>query len=142
MLYETVLPFESVVDCKQSLSGQSRWCAHSAARLEREEINEKRLGERRKRKGPFLFLSPFFRLSPSHLPLVRSSFFSGSAISRDLSTIQKGTACSLSLWVKSQYFPLVLCFYLGKTCSLPKDKVLMVTRAFNNETSTYYIVFL
>ena len=29
------------IDCKQSLSGQSRWCAHSAARLERGEINEK-----------------------------------------------------------------------------------------------------
>ena len=39
------------VDCKQSLSGQSRGCAHSAARLERGEINEKRLGERSKRKG-------------------------------------------------------------------------------------------
>ena len=60
------------LDCKQSLSGQSRWCAHSAGRLERGEINGKRLGERRK---TFLFLSPFSRLSPSPPPLVRSSFF-------------------------------------------------------------------
>ena len=67
-----------------SLSGQSRGCAHSAARLERGGINEKRL-----------FLSPFSRLSPSSPLLVCSSQFSRSAISRDLSTIQKGTACSL-----------------------------------------------
>ena len=53
------------LDCKQSLSGQSRWCAHSAA--------------------------PFRSFA-----LV---LFSPSALSRDLSTIQKlpekGTACSL-----------------------------------------------
>ena len=63
-----------VLDCRQSLSGQSRGCAHSAARLERGEINEN-----------------------SFAPV-----FSRSAISRDLATIQKGTACSLMLSVNSE----------------------------------------
>ena len=72
------------LDCKQALPGQSRWCAHSAARLEREEINEKKL-----------FLSPF--PAPPQAPLRSfAPVFSRSAISRDLSTIQKGTACSLN----------------------------------------------
>ena len=77
----------SRLDCKQSLSGQSRGCAHSAARLERGEINEKRLGERS-------FVSPFSRLSPTPFRSF-APVFSRWAISRDLSTIQKGTACSL-----------------------------------------------
>ena len=67
------------IDCKQSLSGQSRGCAHSAARLERGELIEK-------------------RLVPLPKPPSARSFqflFSRSAISRDLLTIQKGTACSL-----------------------------------------------
>ena len=51
VLQESYCSSDDDLDCKQSLSGQSRWCAHSAARLERGEINEKRLGERRKRKG-------------------------------------------------------------------------------------------
>ena len=59
-------------------------CAHSAAKLERGEINEKRLGERREGKGPFLFLSPFSRLSPSLPSLVRSSFFALSYFARPL----------------------------------------------------------
>ena len=67
-----------LLDCKQSLSGQSRGCAHSAARLERGEINEKRLGA--SPQAPLRSFAPVF---------------SRSAISRDFSTIQKGTACSL-----------------------------------------------
>ena len=39
------------LDCKQSFSGQTSGCAHSVARLERGEINEKRLGQRREGKG-------------------------------------------------------------------------------------------
>ena len=87
------------LDCKQSLSGQSRWCAHSAGRLEQGEINEKRLGERRAPKPPSARLLQFFcaRLY----------------ISRDLSTVQKGTACSLyfgcvksSLCLRSREFQL------------------------------------
>ena len=75
-------PLVPDIDCKQSLSGQSRRCTHSAARLERGEINEKRL-------------SPFSRRSPNPPPPPPSPI-SRSAISHDLSTIQKGTACSLS----------------------------------------------
>ena len=59
------------LDCKQSLSGQSRWCAHSAARLERGEIISP--------KPPSTRSLQFFRLF------------------RATSTIQKGTVCSLCL---------------------------------------------
>ena len=59
----------SVLDCEQSLSEWLRGGAHSAARLERGKIAKIRSLQ-------------FF-------------FFSRLAISRDLSTIQKGTACSL-----------------------------------------------
>ena len=57
-----------VVDCKQSFSNQLRGCTHSAARLERGEINEKRLGE----------------ISPNPPPLVRSIFFALGYFARPL----------------------------------------------------------
>ena len=53
-----IKPTNTEVDRKQSLSGQSRGCAHSPARLERGEINEKRLEEL------FLLLSPPFPFFP------------------------------------------------------------------------------
>ena len=78
------------VDCKQFLSGQSRRFPHSSetgARRNRREETEGEAG----RKGTALFFPPLPK-SPSARSL---QFFSCSAISRDLSTIKKGTACSL-----------------------------------------------
>ena len=77
LLLVKCLFFVSYVDCKQSLSGQSRGCAHSAARLERGGINEK-------------------RLSPSSPPLVCSSFFALGYFARPLDYPERDCLQSIS----------------------------------------------